>query len=598
MDGTHPKSYCPIRERSHLMMGSLIGNSVSWLLLLMFCFMVLPSAAGNDLPVFFRRSIARGKNKAPSRDEASLSSNSTRPHGNPLQLSPIIRTSSESVELPVPAGSAEARSKSDLRRFPLPSTTAAAGESPVMDFTFDLGASATFIDLPTALQLAGWKSPEVLLVQQKVLAATARQQLAAAQALPNLNMGTNFDSHSGALQRSSGSILQVQRSALYVGAGGNAVGAGTVNLPGLQYNLNVGETYFAYLVSRQLTERSNAAARVTSNNTLLQVAQSYCQLVQAQGTRAIAMVVRDDAAEIARITAAFAKAGEGRPADAERAATELGRREADIYAAEAAIIEASSNLCQILNLESSVRLQSSENWIVPRPVVPDPIPLPELIAIALYQRPEIAERRAEVHAAMLELDNAKLLLFSPQFIAGFSDGAFGGGGDVNTTATGSPRFGDIGNRTDTDIVLYWSIRNLGLANRALIKVATARMAATDWERTKRLNEIRAEVADAYARTQATAAQLDIRQRAVSSSDQGFREDLQRAKAGEGRPIEVLDSLRLLSRAQQDYLETIASYNLAHYALYVAIGQPPADLLIHSAPPTVDETLPPQPAERR
>ena len=127
---------------------------------------------------------------------------------------------------------------------------------------------------------------------------------------------------------------------------------------------------------------------------------------------------------------------------------------------------------------------------------------------------------------------------------------------------------------------------MGLANRALIKTATARLAAADWDRTKRFNEIRAEVADAYARTQARAAQLDLRERAVTASELGFQQDLKRAYAGEGRPIEVLDSLRLRAIAQQDYLDTIASYNQAHYELYVAIGQPPADLLIHSAPPTI------------
>ena len=353
--------------------------------------------------------------------------------------------------------------------------------------------------------------------------------------------------------------------------------------------MNVNEAYFGYLVSRQRSERAQAGAAVARNNTLLQIAVAYCQLVREQGTRAIAVKVRDDALEVARITATFAKAGIGRQSDAERARTEVGRREADIFAADAAIVEASARLGQILNLESSIRLQSKENWIVPRSIVPDPIPLPELIAIALYQRPEVAERRAEVHAAMLELDGAKLLLFSPQFIAGFSDGAFGGGGNVNSNNTGRPRFGDFGDRTDVDIVMYWSIRNMGLANRALMKTATARLAAADWERTKRLNEIRAEVADAYARTQARAAQLDLRERAVIASEQGFQEDLKRAFAGEGRPIEVLDSLRLRAIAQQDYLDTIASYNQAQYELYVAIGQPPADLLIHSAPP-----IPPAP----
>lgn len=483
---------------------------------------------------------------------------------------------------------------SRLNRFPR-TTADITSESPSIEDSLTVSVeSFNPIDLPIALRLAGIESPDVLVAQQRVLASTARQQLAAAQALPNLNIGMNYDQHTGPVQRASGAILDVQRSALYLGAGANAVAAGTVNIPGLQYNLNVGEAYFGYLVSCQQKERAAAAALATRNNTLLRVATAYCQLVQAQGTRAIAVQARDEAAEVARITKSYAKIGEGRPADAERAATEVGRRDAEVLAAEAAIAEASARLVQILNLESSIQLQSSENWVIPRSVVPDPIPLPELITIALYQRPEVAERRAEIHAAMLELDGAKLLLFSPQLIAGFSDGTFGGGSDVASQQNGSARFGSFNNRSDADIVLYWSIRNLGLANKALIKNATARLAATDWEQTRQLNEIRAQVADAYARVQSRSAQLDTRWRAVKTSRDGFQLDLKRANAGEGLPIEVLDSLRLLARSQQEYLETITAYNQAQYELYVAIGQPPADLLVRTNPDSEDDVDLPEP----
>ncbi len=540
-------------------------------------------ARSADRPSLLSRLGFRPSSKSHQRVEPTVSPASLPETRQSAATHSILK---ETVQQVTATNSNNGNEVAGLRRFPDRPKLDPASTGPAGEFSLDFEEPVTPIDLPAALQLAGLTSPEVLLAQQRVLAVTARQQLAAAQALPNLNLGTNFYSHTGAVQASSGQILSVERSSLYVGAGGNAVGSGTVNIPGLQYNMNVNEAYFGYLVSRQQSERAQAGAAAARNNALLQIAVAYCQLVREQGTRAIAVNVRDDAKEVARITAAFAKAGQGRQADAERAKTEVGRREADIFSADAAIIEASARLGQILNLESSVRLQSKENWVVPRSIVPDPIPLPELIAIALYQRPEIAERRAEVHAAMLELDGAKLLLFSPQFIAGFSNGAFGGGGNVNSNNTGRPRFGDFGDRTDVDIVLYWSIRNMGLANRALIKTATARLAAADWERTKRFNEIRAEVADAYARTQARAAQLDLRERAVTASELGFQQDLKRAYAGEGRPIEVLDSLRLRAIAQQDYLDTIASYNQAQYELYVAIGQPPADLLIHSTPPTI------------
>lgn len=587
MDGTGRKLNADRRQADRAFLVRF-RNPASCLIASALCLSAVP-LEGGDRPALIQRISHRLAIR--SRADAQVPPAPDRPSS----LKKAAPDSAESVQLEEKSDLPNAvQDTSHLHRFPQKSMNTSSAAPSIEDSFADSPESVTPIDLPIALRLAGFEAPDVLIAQQRVLASTARQQLAAAQALPNLNIGMNYDQHTGALQRASGSILKVQRSALYVGAGGNAVAAGTVNIPGLQYNLNVGEAYFGYLVSRQQQERATAAAVATRNNILLQVTTAYCDLVLAQGTRAIAIQARDDAADVARVTSSYAKIGQGRPADAERAATEVGRRDAEVLAADAAIMNASARLGQILNLESSLQLHSSENWIVPRSVVPDPIPLPELIAISLYQRPEVAERRAEVHAAMLELDGARLLLFSPQFIAGFSDGAFGGGGDVSSEANGSSRFGSFGNRSDADVVLYWSIRNLGLANKALIKNATARLAATDWEQTRQLNEIRAQVADAYARVQARSAQLDVRHRAVETSLNGFRLDLKRAHAGEGLPIEVLDSLRLLARSRQEYLETITAYNLAQYELYVAIGQPPADLLIHSAEPDESNDLLPEP----
>ena len=91
--------------------------------------------------------------------------------------------------------------------------------------------------------------------QQRVEAAVAVQQRAAAQALPNLNLGASFDNHTGALQQDSGNILSVDRSALVAGAGVVAVSSSTLQIPGLEYNLNLSESLYGYLVSRQVTRQ-------------------------------------------------------------------------------------------------------------------------------------------------------------------------------------------------------------------------------------------------------------------------------------------------------------------------------------------------------
>ncbi len=122
-----------------------------------------------------------------------------------------------------------------------------------------LAIEAQPIDLTTALNLANVQNPEFNVARTRILEAAAMRQLAAAYFLPSINPGLNYDSHTGNLQQSSGNILSVNRSAFYVGAGSNAVAAGTVNIPGVYYNMNVGAGVFAYLASRQIVRQREFA---------------------------------------------------------------------------------------------------------------------------------------------------------------------------------------------------------------------------------------------------------------------------------------------------------------------------------------------------
>src|SRR5271157_4144085 len=184
------------------------------------------------------------------------------------------------------------------------------------------------IDLDTALRLAGVQNPEFNLARQRVLEAVAMRQFAAAQILPSINPGMNYDSHTGNLQQSNGNILSVHRSALYVGAGANAVAAGTVDIPGVFLGGNTAVGIFNYLVSRQLVRQREFDNIAVRNQVFLKVALAFSELLRSEGRRAVALQAREEAQAIAKLTADYAVTGQGRYADANRAATELQRREA------------------------------------------------------------------------------------------------------------------------------------------------------------------------------------------------------------------------------------------------------------------------------
>ena len=247
---------------------------------------------------------------------------------------------------------------------------------------------------------------------------------------------------------------------------------------------------------------------------------------------------------------------------------------------------ASARLAQLLRLDPSVRLYPTDGWVVPSPIVPDPIPLPELLAIALMQRPELKARQAAVRAAFLELQAAKVLPFSPNYIVGYSTGTFGGGSNLVAQSTGASRMGSFDNRQDFDAVLYWSVRNLGVGNLALVKLARSNLRQDELRGLEMLDRVRTDVATASARVHARYAQIDTNEQAVGSSRKAFEQDLLRARNLEGLPIELLDSLRLLERSRLAYLDAIIDYNRAQFELYVALGQPPSCLLSRPVPNTL------------
>lgn len=476
---------------------------------------------------------------------------------------------------------------------PAPKAAEVKGAQPTLSPTIlDLCQNADAIDLTSALRLAGVQNPEMQLARTRVLEAVALRQLAAAQFLPNINAGTNFNSHLGNLQRAGGDILRVNRSALYAGLGAGAVGAGTVTIPGIAWHDNVSRVYFNLLINRQNVQAREFRSAAVDNQVLLRVASAYLELLRAQGRRAIALRVRTDAAEVARVTENFARTGQGRQADADRAATELEQRNSDVTEAEGNLLVASARLAQLLDLDPSCRLMAVDSCVIPAPLVPEVIPLCELLAIAVTQRPELAERQTDILMAMLQLRAAKLLPFSPNLLVGYSTGTFGGGSNLaaegilqpDGSVLQQPRFGSFAGRQDLDVVLYWSARNFGVGNLAQVRWSQANLRASHWRMIETLNRVRAEVASAQARILARFAQLEINERAVASSTKAFQEDFQRTRNREGLPIEVLDSLRLLGRSSYAYLDSIVDYNRAQFEMYVALGQPPADCLARPLPP--------------
>jgi len=91
-------------------------------------------------------------------------------------------------------------------------------------------------------------------------------------------------------------------------------------------------------------------------------------------------------------------------------------------------IAETKRLAREINVDPSLRLHATDGWVVPVSIVPEAIPLSELICIAMTRRPELAAQQQAIVQTLKTLQAAKMIVFSPTIIAGFSTGAYGGGG--------------------------------------------------------------------------------------------------------------------------------------------------------------------------
>jgi outer membrane protein TolC len=424
-----------------------------------------------------------------------------------------------------------------------------------------------WIDFVAALQLAEQQNPNIGLSRQAIQEALAQQLQARAMLAPTLRAGGDYRSHQGVLQTSSGKMTDVDSSSLYLGNGAMTVAAGTTVIPGVQIFAHLGDGLFEPLAARQLLVSRNFQAQAASNQVLLEVSRRFLDLVSAEGVLLALRLTEKDMDQAVRITREFARTKQGRDADAMRAQTAALLLHAKVTDAEENILTASAELARVLSLDPSIRLRTAavqQDALLE--LVDASQGLQELLQLAREARPELAALSAEIARKQIQVKQERTRPLFPTISLGFSAGNFGGGTD--------PAFGQFGNRTDIDLMAYWTLKNMGVGNWALQKQRLSEQRQTMLERDRAGNLINREVADAQALVIARRQDIDIARERLATAERAFREDLKRIKGLVGLPIELLNSLNRLVGARVDVVRVVQNYNLAQMQLFVALGQTP------------------------
>lgn len=420
---------------------------------------------------------------------------------------------------------------------------------------------ATPIDLPTVLRLVNAGNPTIALARARVDEALDRWREARSYVLPNITAGVDYTRHDGQIQNSTGFVFQTNKQSLYYNSGAAVT-------------WQLSDAFFGPQVARQLVQAQNAGARATTNDIQLDAALAYLDLLSIYGQLAINAETIAKAEVMQQRAVAAENSGVSKtPADANRARTEVNIRKQQRIDLEGQAAAASARLAQLLFIDPTVDLKPTDPTVLPITLIPGQTPLDDLLAVALMNRPELAQSRSLVAAAIARWRQARVRPLLPRLDIGYSGGDFGGG--IN---------GDMGNwgpRGDGYAMVTWELQHMGFGDVFESRARQAQVAQANFHVNEIQAQVGADVTTAYKIAQFRARTLQSAQIAVRQAEEMWRKlDLSGFGLATRRydPLEPLLAEQALDQARFQYLTNVVEFDRAQFRLYWALGRPPLESL--------------------
>jgi outer membrane protein TolC len=427
--------------------------------------------------------------------------------------------------------------------------------------------------------LAGACDLDIATARQRVLQALGDLDEARGLWLPSLFTGPTYYRLDGQVQAINGRVMTVDRGSLFLGTTASLAnsfpaappGSGFPPLNTLSGVLRLSDAIYGTRAARRVIAANQAGVQIATNDALLTVSEAYFDLQLAAGRLAITREAVGNAEVLSGITGTYARSGAGLEADYRRILTELRSRRGACRAAVGELEVASANLVRPLLLDPHILVAPVEPAETVIRLIPDDIPLDDLICQGWRNRPELARARELVEAAVLRLKQAKLRPFVPSVALTYSGGGFGGGQNAF--------FGNFNTRGDVAASLFWELRGLGFSDRGFRRVAEAQRCTADIDLVRVQAQVANDVVAAYKARAAATGWMDEARLSITEATESLALNLTNIRSGAGlpgatRPIEVLQPIQALAQSRTDYLNAVLAYNRAQFRLLRAIGWPP------------------------
>ena len=326
------------------------------------------------------------------------------------------------------------------------------------------------IDLPTALRLVNTSNPTIALARTRVEEAYAQLREAQVLWIPDLVAGPSYLKHDGLIQNALGTVFNTSKDSLFIGGG--AV-----------LSWDTSDVLFGRLIARQLVQAQAAESQTVTDDVQLEVALTYLDLLRVYGRLAINAETLQKAQEMLDTPKPpNGPAWKRIPADTNRARTEVEVRREERIDLEGEAATVSAQLAQLLVLQPTVDLQPVDPVIVPIALVSADAPIDELVAAGLMNRPELAQSRALVAAALARWRQARVGPLLPHLNVSYTAGEFAAGFNDSLNHSGG--------RGDASAQAIWELHNFGFGDRYRSQVRQAQYTEANYH----VNEVETEVA--------------------------------------------------------------------------------------------------------
>ncbi|HVA50643.1 MAG TPA: hypothetical protein VNH11_30130 [Pirellulales bacterium] len=470
------------------------------------------------------------------------------------------------------------------------------------------------INLATALRLADARPIIVAATSANVWVAEAKLQKSKVLWVPTINLGADYIRHDGGGpdlnngynipigqnwygQPSPGSLGRPlnQNINFFYGGGGFTWAPlgpnyfyqptpGLPLLPSPQFQFGT-DMIFQPLHDRQVLNSARWDLQTAKNDALFMTAKAYFGVHRQRGRYAVTI----DAVErgrqlVAKVSALSADLVPR--VEIDRARNLLADLEQEAVTARQNWRMASADLTRVLRLDPRAVVEPLEHDHLQITLIAPRRSLDELIPIALTNRPELASQQALVQATLVSIRQEKLRVAIPAlYMNGFQTpyellqvGANGIGRDSKMNQW-SPR-------DDITPQMMMTADGMGLRNLAQIKEARGMSSQQLVELFRTQDSIAGGVTRTQADLQAAAARVVQAEREVKSALINYNGNVeglaQTQRFGNVlvqvfRPQEAVFALQLLMTAYENYIDSVADYNTAQFAMFHELGYPAREI---------------------